>query len=293
MKREIYDLLKDVKPVQVNDLPSVSVWPERLLGLEEWSIDCRDSRKILAEYDEEKYGRRLADQTLSVMMADEIRAAQFKVSPETSFAVCVEDNIFATKYDRVEQIYKKVVQYSLEKVEEPIGSLVELGGGWGYNFTILPDRLEFTELVLTDLSKNALTIAETLFERNERFRSFHFDFNDPNSYTILRDLTPPIVIFTSEAIEQVPDSRLFVSKLRELKDCISKIIHIEPLPSLYKRNFLGLMRTRYSQINSYNMDLLANIRLVDDAIVHTLDDSIFGFHPFNPLSVLVWSFSSD
>ena len=293
MKRKIYDLLADAEQVQINDLPSVSAWPKRLLGLEEWSIGCRDSRKILAEYDEEKYGRRLADQTFSIMMADKIRAAQFKVSPETSFTVCVEDNIFATKYDRVEQIYKNLVQYSLEKVEKPIGSLVELGGGWGYNFTILPEGLDFTELVLGDLSENALTIAETLFGKTERFRSFHFDFNDPNSYTILRELPPPIVIFTSEAIEQVPDSRLFVSKLGEFKDRISKVVHIEPLPSLYKRNFLGLMRTRYNQINSYNMDLLENIHLVDGVIIHTLDDSIFGFHPFNPLSVLVWSFSPD
>src|SRR5262245_30046731 len=46
--------------ISLDELPSRSPWPERLLGLTNWSPSIRTIEKIHSEYDQDKYAKCLA-----------------------------------------------------------------------------------------------------------------------------------------------------------------------------------------------------------------------------------------
>ena len=277
--------------VSLNELPSWSVWPARILGIEPWPVPRRNLEKIKTEYNDDKY-RKLLDWVETqgeIRFADAERALIEMVRLSSDQQVCISER---------EQLFRITVREGYEKQWEALRahldgridgcrSLIELGCGAGFNLWYLKDVFGDLELGGGDYSANAVAIARRLGQNVTEF-----NFYDPSTYKFLEQFPPPIAILTSHALEQLPSAAPFVKNLAQFRDRIKTVIQLEPVSELHSKKLLGMLRSRYAEINDYNRDLLSVLKSSPVEIDRTEYD-VIGFNPLNPTSVLQWHFSRD
>ena len=102
----------------------------------------------------------------------------------------------------------------------------------------------------------------------------------------------PVVVITSQALEQVPQSARVVETLSKYRNKIDRVIHLEPAYALYDDgSLLGLMRRRYIEINDYNRDLVSTLKDRRDVKIMQLEPNIVGWNQFNSLALIEWRFT--
>lgn len=136
---------ESLKKIGIDELPKYTPWVGRLLHLEPFSKPVRNLAKIDAEYDKDKYAKLLAyyNQQRGVSIAD-IKIREFLPGTDT---VCFskKDELFLTSVANLRRLQDK---FLIDALAEPVSKarvVVELGCGYGYNFSILrnafPHRL--------------------------------------------------------------------------------------------------------------------------------------------------------
>ena len=99
------------------------------------------------------------------------------------------------------------------------------------------------------------------------------------------------VIFTSYATMYIPEiSADFVKSVCELNPSV--VISVEPCYEHYSdETLLGMMRSRYIQVNDYNRNLVSLLheqQRLGKIIILEEQINVFGINPLLPASILVW-----
>ncbi len=280
--------------IKLDDLPLWSPWPSRLLGLSPWNMQYRTIEKMDQEYDRDKYARCLAYYSESSSEVTPEGVKQFEFGQDLSATVCVShgnDLVLMSLEEARTRSYQLITETMRHAIEQS-ATVIELGCGYGYNLWMLLQRFRNKRFRGGEYSKNAVHLGTDLFRESPIITVMQFNFYDP-VYQILEAVEQPITIFTSHAIEQLPDSVPFFEALLPHRNRIEAVFHFEPIYELHDATLLGLMRRRYTEVNDYNRNLLSQLRERSEfvRIVRTEAD-VFGLNPLNPTSIIHWEFVS-
>lgn len=275
--------------IPLNELPSWSPWPARIVGLEHWSVPNRNLDKIKAEYNDDKY-RMLLDwvekQEGPVSFADAERALMqmLKLSPDKQVCISRRQELFVTTVKEAFRNQFDALRSQLDLAINGCQSLVELGCGAGFNLWYLRQAFSHLEFSGGDFSLNAVAIARRLGQN-----VVQFNFCDAGTYSLIERSREPVAILTSHALEQLPSAAPFLENLTRYRQRIRTVINFEPVRELHAKNLLGLLRFRYTEINDYNRDLLSVLRSAAVEI-DRVDYDVIGVNPLNPTSAIQWHF---
>lgn len=261
-----------MRSVDLNDYLSIdNEWARRLLGMEPFQQQ-RTTELIEREHNIQHYGELLHTYRDNL---DALRRKYLLLTDEEVF-VSWKDSIFAVPHSVFVNVRRQYMKSTL--MEYASDSIIcELGAGFGQNFFWMNGDLYGGEC-----SSNGVTLGKLLgFDLRE------FNFYEPDTYSFIR---PGTTVFTSHAIEQVPDSKIVIDALRGIKDRINFVVHFEPLYRKDRRNLMGLLRNKYALINDYNRNLMDCLENDSEIEIVRLDTDVYGRNPLNPTSILVWKF---
>jgi hypothetical protein len=280
--------------VSLNDLPAHLPWPSRLLGLSPWSPSPRDIRHIDREYDKEKYARlldffRQSDGTATI---EEITQLNHGAAADDRLCVSVAEQLVLMTVAQCRQHYYGLLRDGLAPYMSESRTIVELGCGYGYNLWMLQQHFASPRFLGGEYSANAVQLAGMLFSPDSRVRVAPFNYYDPDSYRFLESAEPPVLVFTSHSIEQLPSAVPFVRNIHLYRSIIRAVVHCEPVYECAGDSLLGLLRRRYTQLNDYNTDLVTELRRQPGVSILSLRPNLFGINPLNATSVIAWEFNS-
>lgn len=285
--------MTDIEEIPLDDLPRWSNWPARMLGLESFVPPVRTTEKIAQEYGQEKWqfaldtfeksGRTLDATALRKMYyaqgGDAPRAAVYRgklVAARTPTIICWYDDLLA------------------DWMGPSIGgarTVVELGAGFGHVLWSLRQRFPGKVYRGGEYTDSAVKLAELLYADHPDISVQHVNFYD-NDYAVLDEAEGPVVVFTSQAIEQIPDCRGIIDALAKHRSKIAAVFHIEPAFDLQTpATLLGQMRRRYLEINDYNRNLFGTLKSRADIRIVRLEQDVIGWNPFNCLGMVHWEFA--
>jgi hypothetical protein len=276
--------------VSLNDLPMWSPWPARIMGLDGWKVPVRNIDKIESEYNQDKYKKILEwveKQTGEISLAQAQCALIDMVGLTPEKQICMsrrQELLLSTVADGFTKFFRELA-LQLAPAFEGCRSVVELGSGVGFNLWYLKREFPRLEFAGADFSENAVKVAH-------RFRQnvVQFNFYEPNSYLFLKQLPAPITVFTCEALEQLPSAAAFLNNLVLYRSEIKAVVNFEPATELHGKDMLGLLRSRYTEINDYNRDLLSVLRSSSLVEFDRTEYDVIGVNPLNPSSVIAWHF---
>lgn len=281
-----------MKKISVDELPKYTQWVGRLLHLEPFSKPIRNLAKIDVEYDKDKYAKLLAyyNKQPGVSITD-IRRQQSLPDSDT---ICFsrKGELFLTSVTNFRQLQDK---FLIDVLAEPVSKarvVVELGCGYGYNFSVLRNAFPHRLWQGGEYSQNAIELASHLFADCEDVSVSPFNWYDA-TWAIFESLEEKALLFTRHSIEQLPHVKSIMPTLGKYKDKIVEVVHLEPVYELIdKRSTLGMMRQAYILMNDYNTDLLTTLNSMRVQILRT-DIDLIGANPLNPTSLVQWKFAEE
>lgn len=278
--------------MDLNDLPQWSRWPSYLLGLTPWTIPSRTIEKIDQEYEHDKYLRCLqhwknADESIT---AEGIRQFEFGLGPDDNVCISLGDDLYKTTLEEAKSRWDSLFLDTVGPELEKCSSVVELGCGYGYNLWRL--RREYPNLLFLggEYSHNAIELASRLYDNDSGVKVQYFNFYEASSYELLHSVDSPVLILTVHALEQLPCSSMVFDCLAKFREKIGAVFHFEPVHELYGPSLLGLMRSRYTEVNDYNRDLYSELEKRPDIRIVDIKQNVLGLNPMNPTSVICWEF---
>lgn len=269
-----------MKSISLSDyLHADNAWTKRLLGSEPFQMS-RTSEKIAEEYENDKWGKMLKQELRDMEHAkaveyETILGFDWRTTPTV---VSFGDELFLTDSPTFNDIFYSIVRNRIGKYKG--AAYCELGCGYGYNLSLFPEPRyggEFTDAGVSVAKKMG-------------FDSQHFDFYDRNSYKMIR---PGSVVYTIQALEQIPDSTNFLEGMRSQKQNIDYVVHFEGSVLPERKNLLGLFRNRYQELNDYNRNLVELLRNAPDVEILELELDSMGSVPLNSLHYIVWRFKKN
>ena len=288
-----------LRKIDLNELPRYCRWPQALLENPASRQVVRDRKKIDQEYNVEKYGGclRYYRQKRGAITAEDIRQfqcrADFQRALTQDTCMSVGKTLYATTLSRVHKHYGRVIRSELRKAIRASGAatVVELGCGYGYWLGAMAGEFSKKWFLGGEMSQSAVTLASELFRRRPNITVRPFNFYDARSYRLLEAATPPVLVVTIQAIEQVPHVDVVLDGLRPFRHMIRMVAHLEPVSEFYDRSLLGMMRCRYTELNDYNRNLWSQLSRRGVARVLKVQPEIIGVNPLNPISVIWWEFT--
>lgn len=277
----------------VNDLPSYSRWPARLLGIEPWQPRQRTRADLLREYDQDEWGgllRKLASAKLPITM-DELDALYIGDLSELSLRSWGEElSLLSEMESRLE--HQRLVETSLEKLF-PASAVVEFGAGYGGMILRMASspRFRVIPLLAGELTRSGREVIQTMARAsNLPVTVGHCDLGSPD----IADFPIPegALIFTSFALTYLSQlDRTFFERMAALKP--KAVVHFEPFHEHFRgTTMLSLLRRRYLEVNDYNLNALTvaheeqragRIRILRE------EPNVYGGNPLLPVSVLAWA----
>jgi hypothetical protein len=251
-------------------------WTRRLLGLEEFSVR-RTKEKIQEEYGRQKWGRLLKREFADLKQAKEIEL-EILFGPDwrTQEAfLSFKNEIFRTTHRLGVRLYFDLIRTRFEKYTADC--YCELGCGYGYNFSLFDGFVyggEFTDSGVAVGRHLGLDVS-------------HFDFYDRASYKMIR---PRSLVFTIQALEQMPDTSEFLEGMRLQRRRIAVVLHMEPAILSERHDLLGLLRNRYLELNDYCRNLVDLLRQAADIEVLEFEPDCIGKPPLTSLHFIAWRF---
>lgn len=282
-----------MKRINLQDLPRWSRWPARLLGLSDWKVAARTIEKIDSEYDKDKYASCLTylESRGGIATPEDVKSFEFGTAGDEPICVSMGNDLYEVSLEDARSRYYALLRDQLGAAIENSSSVVELGAGYGYNLWMLRERFPGKSFVGGEYSTNATKVANLLYSKLDGIAVRPFNFYVPETYEFLAGLEPPLVIFTSHAMEQLPRSAPLLDNLLPYRDKIASVLHFEPLHESSDSTLLQLLRRRYTELNDYNRDLLSELRARPEIEVVSVIENVYGLNPLNPSSVLRWRFS--
>lgn len=290
----------DATPIDLDDLPTHSDWPDRILGATEWTIPERDIGKICEEYEHNKYERLLKFQKNSnTLDPAEIRERQiidrtwhFSETVQSEKAVCISQDcdLYVAPILAAQRYNDSTVVKTFEHLLNGGETVVELGCGYGYNLHVLDQAFPTCKFVGGELSENAVKIASKLYEDRDNIAVKRFNYYDDQWPLFARKFKRDVVVFTRLSIEQLPRCGQVIERLRRSAgEPLREVVHLEPVYEMHDTgSLLQLLRKRYIEINDYNRDLLSVLESSDKVSILEREYDVFGFNGLNPMSLIHW-----
>lgn len=277
--------------IDINDLPKWTDWPARLLGLSDFKNVLRDRAKIESEYSKDKWQKCLDSFEASgrKMNAADLRREYYDLNSAKLRAGVVDGKIVAANNAEIMERYDIKLMSAVAESVRDCSTIIELGCGFGHILWMLRDAFPGKTYRGGDYAESAVSLAQKLFHDTPDISVQKFDFY-AERYDIIEKAKGQVVVYTSQALEQIPRSASVVETLAKYKDKIARVIHIEPAFALYDTSLLGLMRRRYIEINDYNRDLVSTLQNRRDVEVLRLEADSIGWNPFNSLALVEWRF---
>jgi hypothetical protein len=285
--------------IELNDLPTYSDWPDKMFGEIDWTIPDRNVKKVLEEYDEEKYNELYQfKEEENIEDPREIKRKQL-LGRSWQFASIEEDEPH-TIVSRHEQLYLASVleaQWYNDKIITKVfddfltGSetVIESGAGYGYNLYSLSESFSDCEFIGGELSQNAVDLGRDIYQDQKNIKLEKFNYYDENYDILDAQSNENVVLFTRLSIEQLPQCQQVIDNLLDYKNSLDEIIHFEPVYEMCDTNkLLGLLRRKYIDINDYNKDLLSVLCNHDEAIIKNSDYDLFSDNCLCPMSLIQW-----
>lgn len=281
-----------MQTIEIDDLPRWSNWPLKLLGLETFHPPARTTAKIEVEYGQQKYASclRAWQESGRTLDASQLRLHHYAQNPVTLRAAVYKGRLVAASAPQIIAWYDDLL---VEWMGAAIGrarTVVELGAGFGHIMWSLRQRFPGKQWRGGEYTDTAVRLAAGLFRSHPDIAVERFDFY-ADSYAILESAEAPIVVLTSQAQEQIPDSRSTLDTLARYRDKIIASFHVEPAYDLQDpATLLGQMRRRYIEINDYNRNLFGELQRRPDIRVLRMARDVIGWNPFNSLGMAHWEF---
>ncbi len=247
------------------------------------------------EDDREKYGSFLMyHEEDPARDADAVRAFENGTAPERpprQVCVSVEGELVAASEEAATRTFTRLLAREVGELGPDLGTLVELGCGYGYHLWTLSKAYPRLRYLGGDYSANAVRLAGRLYRDHPGITVRQFNFYD-EAYALIGEVGPgPATVVTIHAIEQLPTARPFVDALVRTRSKIRDVLHFEPLyDSEDPTSLLGALRRRYAEVNDYNRDLLAELRRRPEIEIVEMRHDVLGLNPLNPTSVVRWRF---
>ena len=280
--------------IAVDDLPHWSPWPARLLGVEAFASVKRDKAKVQAEYSDDKW-QKCHDAFIASdgkMDAQALRSLSYDISNHKPRASVQHGQLVEATNAEIMAAYDAVLCQAMEPAMAEAATVVELGSSFGHIMWMLRKAFPRPNYRGGDYAESAVALAGQLYRGLDNISVSKFDFYAPR-YDIIENAKGPIVVYTSQALEQIPTSAGVIETLSRYRDKISRVFHLEPAYALYEDgSLLGLMRQRYIEINDYNRDLIPTLAKRPDVEILRQDANIIGWNPFNALALTEWRFKS-
>lgn len=279
--------------ISINDLPKWSQWPARLLGAEAFESVERNLSKIHSEYSEDKWQKCFDAYVKSegTMDAHDLRRLYYDLSSTKQRAAVHRGKLVSATNSEIMTWYDDILMSAMTPTLMTAGTVVELGSSFGHIMWML--RKAFPNLFYRggDFADSAVALASKLYVQTPDISVEKFDFYAP-SYDLIERAKGPVVVITSQALEQVPQSAGVIDTLYKHRKKIDRVFHLEPAYALYDDgSLLGLMRRRYIEINDYNRDLVSTLKHRKDIEIMRLEPNIVGWNPFNSLALIEWRFT--
>jgi hypothetical protein len=282
-----------MKKIELNELSRWSPWPARLLNLSPFQQPNRTIEKVDREYDKDKYAKCLEQYvaTGSKWSPEDVKRFEFGNEPEKEICVSLGQDLYALSMQDARDRYYQLLADTLRAHLDGVQTVVELGTGYGFNLWKLQQLFPGKKFMGGEYSQNAVKLAARLYAgmpEREQIRVFPFNFYEESSYQFIADTPSPALVFTSHAIEQCPSAERMIASLLKIKGRIQTVVHFEPVCELHDDSLLGLLRRRYTALNDYNRDLLAQVKRHAEISLLSVRADVFGFNPLNPTSIIEW-----
>jgi hypothetical protein len=278
--------------IPLNDLPKWSGWPAKLIGIEDFAAVTRDLNKIHAEYSEDKW-QSCADnfeKSNGTANAYDLRVIYYDINSEKRRAAIVNGKLVDASNADVMAWYDEILTTAMADAVKSAKTIVELGCGMGHMLWVLRKVFPGLQYRGGDYADSAVALAASLYKSTPEISVSKFNFYAPD-YDLIEKAEGPVVVFTSQALEQIPTSAGVVETLSKYKNKISRVFHMEPAYALYDDgSLLGQLRRRYIELNDYNRDLIPTLQSRKDVEILRLEPHIVGWNPFNSLALTEWRF---
>ncbi|MDL2259828.1 hypothetical protein LJB99_02985 [Deltaproteobacteria bacterium OttesenSCG-928-K17] len=276
--------------VDLNEIPRYSLWPSRLLELEQWNCQERTPEDIEREYHFEKYGPMLE---LLRDNADINNAAELftKVHGERDFICCYERQFRRLTGSEANTLKYSIFSHCIKRYL-PAGAVVDIGAGIGDIALFLAvEFLKNEPLPIYALEKmpNAVKIMQLLAERQKV--PLNTGFCDFNTEAITEAPVPPdALLYTSSSVYlQTRSTAEIVNSLKKLKPKV--VLHFEPFTSFFDLNTIyGLLCHKYALKNRHNMHFDSDLFQLNGRSIDIIEQRplLFGNNPFFPVSLIAW-----
>lgn len=278
-----------MQEIEIDALPRHSSWPARLLGLEDFEQRVKTKAEIDREYGRDKWGSLLAELDKdpggwTLQRADEF----FLGGTETAFSE--GERLYAGDALAAHERYLAAIEQRLAPFL-PAHTVVELGAGYGSVMLGLARRKAFGDasLIGAEYAASGVQCLSRLAQAEGlRADAGGCDFTLPRLTEL--DIRPGALVYTCMAVPcvpELPDS--FVDGLVRLRPAV--VVHIEPCIEHFGTSLLGLLRTRYTQLNDYNRNLLSLLRRREsagDLRILAEEKCFFGENCLMPCSLVAW-----
>lgn len=284
-----------MREITLNDFPKYSKWAARLLTLRKFPRQARTIERIDRDYDKNKYAKclryYLENPKRSIIDVKKFEFLGDLYDKIHSLRICIskKDRLFLTSYDKVMEIWEKLLFNTFEGSLNGEEIIIELGCGYGYNLSLLAKEFPSKTFLGGEYSVNAVTLANKLFKMHKKISVTTFNYYD-SKWNMLEKLDRKAVIFTSHSIEQLPIAKSVLKNFIKYKTKIKEVIHLEPTFELYNEStFLGMMRKKYTFMNDHNRDIISSLKSLKVKFIR-LEPCVFGRNPLNPTSIIKWKF---
>ena len=300
----------------LSEAHSISPWPARLSGEDNWKKTERSVADVLLEYEESWYrpllkswleyrgaiARRprpqdvlnfykLIDRQISRDIENNPSVYRSTVS---DYLISSGDRLLRGDLNAAMAVHEWLIDSILGELFETsrCTSVVELGCGNGKHLFRSYSKLGVDEARGGDLCPSAILLGSQLAGDADMNLKFElFNFYDRSYYASITAGLERYVVYTQHAIEQLPQVEgSLIDSILSLGNRPEYVVHFEPVDFAPDRGFADLCR-QYAAINKYNSDLwsalLAAQRRGDLEIVQ-VRKRVWGISAFNPTSVIVW-----
>lgn len=284
--------MTELQRIDINDLPRWSEWSARLLGLAAFTPPVRTVQKIEEEYGKVKYAACLEQWQASggTLDATELRMFHYAQNPSALRPAVYKGELVAVQASQIMAWYDDLLADWMAETIGKARTVVELGAGFGHILWSLRKRFPGKQWRGGEYTDTAVKLAAGLYRDYPDISVEQFDFY-ADRYPILEKAEAPVVVLTSQAQEQIPDSRSTLDTLTKYRDKIIAGFHIEPAYDLQDTStLLGQMRRRYLEINDYNRNLFGELQRRPEIRIRRMEKDVIGWNPFNSLGMVHWEF---
>src|SRR5262245_3293057 len=197
-----------LQTIDIDDLPRWSDWPARLMGLDSFTPPVRTQAKIEAEYGQVKYAVCLKawEESGRALDATQLRLHHYAQDPAALRAAVYKGRLVAAPSSQIIAWYDDLLAEWMAAAIGRARTVVELGCGFGHILWSLRQRFPGKQWRGGEYTATAVDLAAGLYAAHPDISVERFDFY-ADRYPVLDKAEGPVVVLTSQAQEQIPDSR--------------------------------------------------------------------------------------